>query len=311
MNIEFYNKVIDLIPSSDLRQYIKEHDFIFGDKELLKIILDESPLFETKIQLFKEAANVLSDKEMRELAERRLKLEIDQFNSFMDDNNDTVYEIKIKLKNEVAEETFITKTFNDAIELIKKFIKCFHYTAKDRVDARYIIEKKATFVPATPDDIFNVGTVGSCVLDSKYRIITLDMYNAGSENVCEKGAFCYNCQRCINVTSIHFPHFLNKYDLIAYYDDIVYDPKHLTYGILYTDMEECDYDSYVISIVDNDSIKNKTAENPDNNGFYHVFDAHHHPSFCTIIKPELKTVPKDIYHDYIYAVKNLKRIDNE
>lgn len=313
MNKAFYKKIINLIPSADMKNYVFANGFQFREKDLLKIILNYAPTFDIKLKLFEEASRLLDDKSMRVLAKKRIAFENRQYNAFMQLNLHTVYQIEIKTDpNAIEEETYLTKTFDEAVILIRDYIKCYDIKAKERIYARYTIKKKTTNLPNKPSDIYNdkVGTLGQCVLDSRFRIIDLYMYNFGIEVTCKKSVDCEECDRCINdhMFSIHFPHFLKEFDLVAYYDDLMYNPKHLTYGIFDLDMEECDCDSHVIALEDNPYIINRNGDFQDENGYYRIYDAHDHPSYFEIIKPDLNDVPQGIIDGYNYAVSILKKI---
>ncbi len=317
MNKAFYKKIINLIPSEDMKSYIKQNDFEFNEKDLLKIILDYSPTFDDKLRLFEEASTILYDKKLRTLAKKRLDFEKKQYNAFIQTDPNVVFQIIIKIKTDYAigdEDSYITKSFDDAIILIKKYLKYYEIKPKELADARFIITKKTTNAPDKPSDFFykynKVGDLGKCVLDNKLRIIYLDMYNFGIEVKCKSDIDCDECNRCIRGGfTTHFPHFLQKFDLIAYYDDLLYNPKHLIYGVFTLDMEDCDYDSYVIDFEESPYIKNRNGYFKDENGYYSIYDSHDHPSCFEIIKPDIKNVSNEILEDYNYTVSVLKKIE--
>lgn len=311
MNKAFYKKIINLIPSADMKNYVITNGFQFREKDLLKIILEYAPTFDKKLELFEEASRMLNDKKMRLLAKKRIAFEKRQYDAFMQSDDNIVYEIQIKTDPYAAdEETYLTKTFSEAVSLIKSFIKCYSIKASELVDARYTILKKTTTLPKKPNDIYKdkVGTLGKCILNSKFRIIYLDVYHFGLEVTC-KNVDCDECDRCIcHWFTTHYPHFLKKYDLVAFYDDLLYNPKHLMYAICDMNMEECDVDSLVIYIKENPYIQNRNGDSKDEEGYYRIYDAHDHPSCFEIIKPNLQDVPQEIIDGYNYALPILKKI---
>ncbi len=46
-------------------------------------------------------------------------------------------------------------------------------------------------------------------------------------------------------------------------------------------------------------------------GYYMIYDAHNHPDYYKIIKPNLQDVPQKILDDYNYALPILKKIEEE
>ncbi len=327
MNKAFYRKIVNLIPSADMKNYVISNGFQFREKDLLKIILEYAPTFDKRLELFEEASRLLSDKKMRLLAKKRIAFENRQYNAFMQSGPDFVYQIEIKshrnleIKSYIntidTEDEYIVKTFDDAIILIKKYLIYYEVKGAERISTRFTITKFSTKTPDKPSDFsyekLKVGDIGKCVLDDKLRIISLDMYYFEKEVTCKIGDVdCDECERCIqDGFTTHFPHFLNKYDLVAYYIDLINTPKRLTYGIFCLDMEECDYDSLVVTIEDNPYIQNRNGDFKDEDGYYRIHDAHDHPSCFKIIKPDLKNVPQEIIDGYNYAVPILKRIAEE
>lgn len=315
MDNAFYNKIINLIPSADLKNAVFKSGFRFTDKDLLKIILNYAPTFDKKLELFETAAQKIDDKKMRTLAKKRIAFEKKQYDAFMQSDENIVYAIKIKTE-EYCEDFFITKTFADAVALIKKYIKYYEVKGEERFYARFTLTKMTTNVPEKPRDFYyqycKVGNLGECVLDGKFNIIYLDMSNFGVEVTCKNDVDCGDCNRCINTMfDTHFPHFLKPYDLVAYYADHLCEPKKITYAIFDSDMEECDFDSHVIDIEENPYIQNRNADFRDENGYYRVYDAHEHPSYFKIFKPNLADVPQKISDSYNYAVPILKSIEKK
>ena len=72
-------------------------------------------------------------------------------------------------------------------------------------------------------------------------------------------------------------------------------------------MEKCDNDSYVINL-DNEYIKNRKVDYLDENGCYMVYVEYSHPSYADIFKPNL--AGGELYDDYLYAVEELKKIED-
>ncbi len=313
MDRKFHNKIISLLPSKDLINCIKTEKFIFGEEELLQFINDYAPDFNQKLELLKEAAIVFCNKEARVHAKKLIAYHENAYAKFMRADENCVYEIKIKcLPDDADEETLLIKTFQDAIEMIKSWLKCYKDVgARDNKLSRYTIVKKTITMPRYPRDIYRgkVGELGECVLGYRFRILNLSMYMQGNEMHC-KGGDCDDCKRpCIDHFMPRFPHFLKKYDLVAYYSDKLNHPNKIIYGIFVLDMEECDNDTYFLHL-ETEYIKKRKIDFRDEDGFYRVFDAHSHPSYAELFKPDITNVPKEIYEDYLYAVEELKKIDD-
>lgn len=314
MDKKFHKKVISLLPSKDLIKCVNEQRFIFGEEELLKFINDYAHSFDEKLALFEEAATVFTDKQAVRHAKKLIDFNRKNFDGFMREDADCVYEITIKCQPDDADEdTLITKSFPDTVEMIKSWLKCYYDVgAKDNKFARYTVVKKTTTLPKRPSDIYNnkVGTLGKCVLGHRFKILDLDLYKPGNEINCKANADCDECKTpCVGFTSPHFPHFLKKYDLVAFQSNRLLNPREISYGILGSDMDEYDDNSYVIDI-DNEYIKDRNIDYKNKDGWYYVYVAHCHPSYAKLFKPDPDSVPKQIYDDYVYAVEGLKRLDD-
>lgn len=314
MDRKFHDKIISLFSSKDLINCIKTEKFVFGEEELLKFINDYAPDFNKKLELFKEATTVFRNKKAIAHAKKLIVYNENAYAEFMRTDENCVYEIKIKCLPDAADEdTLLTKTFEGAVKMIKSWLKCYRDVGEiDNKLSRYTIIKKTITLPRYPHDIFNgkVGALGECVLGYRFHILDLSMFRQNNEMQCKANAVCDDCkQPCIANITPSFPHFLKKYDLVAYYDDKLNNPNKIIYGIFGLDMEKCDKDSYFI-FLDNEYIKLRKIDFTDENGFYRVFDAHSHPSYAELFKPDISDVPKEVYDDYLYAVEGLKRIDD-
>ena len=316
MNSEFHDKVVGLIPSRSLKEHIARHGHTFGEKDLLKIILDHAGTFDARIAMFDEAARVLSDAELRRLAKKRRDVEANKHRTFMQPSPDEIYYIELKFpprlgRDCMPDDTLAARTFDDAVEIVKRYVKYYECSAAERRGARYTLRKMTVALSKKPSDFYKskTGEIGRCVLDGKYEILDLDMYAAKREVPCAKDKLCDECNRCIEVTAPRFPHFLQPYDLIGYYDDIVNNPTHMTYGIFDCDMEKCDDDTHVALLETNKYIVERNIDYRDENGYYRVYDAHTHPSYCEIEKLDPADVPPKIAELYRYAADGLRKIE--
>lgn len=310
---KLYNDIIKTIPSPDLREYLKRHDFRFTESELIKIIYSCSREYDETISLLRRAETEFNGKRERAHAKKLADNLKRKFDAFMLADSDHVYETEIKCNPDDIEDTYINKTFDDAVQTLKMFIKCYSDVGlKDGENSRYTITKKTTTRAMRPSDIYRerVGAVGQCILGRRFKILYVDMYAYGNEKPCRHGTWC--CDECKDPCAHGifpaYPHFLEKYDLVGYHMSADPRPCSASYGILANDMTERNYDSYVIDL-DNKYIKERNAAYRDENRYYRVFDAHEHPDYCYIFKPDPATLPDGVYDDYIYAREEIKKID--
>lgn len=308
MDKKFYNKIIKLIPSNTLKDFLKGSKFEFKEKDLLAIIDDYSRNYEEKLALLREAANCIEDKAVALHAKKLIELHTKHYDDFMQPNDDCAYEIVI-IDNDFSHQgRFITKTFEDAITLIKNYKKYYgdDYVTKEKtytaIDGYYKIFKCTTIAPKKPSDFSNkVGQIGVCLLAKNLQILDVDMYNYGVEDAYRCKRNCDDCKnKCIMLHCPKFPAFLEQYQLVAFkWDKIIY-------GIMPFEMEDGDNDTYIIDLEDNDFIVNR--EKLKGLDDYRIFDAHMHPSFFELYIPNRQDVLDKIYENYLYAVKVLKEL---
>ncbi|MDE6661105.1 MAG: hypothetical protein K2J93_04735 [Anaeroplasmataceae bacterium] len=320
-------KIIELLPSETLKDYLKTNDFHFQERDLLKFIVDYSRTFSQKIKLLEEASIALQDKENQNHAKKLVKFHQKKYDDFMRPSDDTVYEILIKCHpDDAPEENYIVKTFDDALALIRNYWKYYaEYDATDNELSEYIINKKTCFPPKKPSDLnHKVGELGYCELGYKLVIKDVDMYARDTEfGKCSM--ICYeNCKtHCLFNHDVEYPPFLKKYELVAFQADwaqslILYKDqrisfdnmdKHIRYGILVSDLNQHSIDSEVV-FLDNPYIKNRDAFSKHEDGYYNIYTYHDHPAYATLYRPNIDMVDKNIIEDYYYAAEALKEIDN-
>ena len=320
------NKIVKLLPSQTLKNYIAANGFHFQEKDLLKFVENYSLTYLSQMQLLNEITQVFCDRQVVAQARKLLRLHEKQYAEFMRAGDDVVYEIDIKCYPYDRDPTYIVKEFDDVFPLIRNYLKYYKDVgAKDNNLSQYIITKKTNFPPTKPSDIGRrVGRLGECVLGKGLSIKSVSMYNSDNEFGKCHNKNCEDCDnQCVDVYQPHFPHFLKKYDLVSYRADLGYLPDStcdiyrlfsengfVSYGILTIDMNEYDDDTHVV-LLDNRYIKERNAYYQDEDGFYRIYDDHDHPSYAVLDKVDLSTVSEKIRDDYMYAVEALKKINNE
>lgn len=315
-------KVVNLLPSYTLRQYVKNNKFHFTQKDILKFIEDYAPTYDAKLALLSEAAAVCSDKRVTEHAKKLIKYHQRTFNEFMTPSDDCVYEA-VFYCNPEDNETYVVKTFDDALVLIDNYLKYYRdIEVTDSKLSEYRILKKTVTAPRKPSDLSRkVGEIGRCVLGYKRVIKSVEMhYNGYYLSKCN--GCCVLCKNeCIDHHQPRFPVFLQQYDLVAYktnwsYNAIDYKGKtyyreikgeHVVYGILTTDMNKCDDSAHVV-LLENKYIRNRDAFYQDHDGHYLIYNEHDHPSYAVLFKPDLSEIDGSILDDYEYGVKALKEM---
>ncbi|MDE6294234.1 MAG: ASCH domain-containing protein [Clostridiales bacterium] len=319
----FYNKIIALLPSADLRAAVKSGSHVFSEIDLLKFIEGYAPSFDKKVELFDLAAEVFTDKETKyhakKLAEHCRKV----YDYFATPSDAAVYVIEMRGSCDGGHcvETLVNKTLDDAIATLET---CARRDKRDMSDGEYYkyeIKKHSTTCAHKYKDLDNVGEICSCKWDPKLGII--DIYAWRAKN--EFGVDCNTCKRkhvCLDSHEVEYPPFLRPFDLVAYKTDnftpIEYNEydtptkyTDIAYGVLLCDMTLDDNNSlsYIICL-DSKRIKERRADEKSEDGqYYMIYCDHEHPSYAELYKPEISELPQGVYDDYLYAVEELKKIE--
>ncbi len=317
----FYNKIIALLPSADLRAAVKNGNHVFSETDLLKFIDDYAPSFNKKIELFDLAAEVFSDKETKYHAKKLAEHCRKTYDYFATPSDDAVYVIQSRSSFDGGRcvETLVNKTLDDALVTLQT---CARRDKRDMSEGefyKYEIKKHSTVCVRKYNDSY-VAELCSCKWDPKLGIVSID--NWGMKN--EFGVDCNTCKRkhvCLQSHEVKYPAFLQPYDLVAYKTDgftpIEYNKygtaiRHtdIAYGVLCCDMTRDDNNisSYVVCL-DSKCVKERRADEKTEDGYHMIYFDHDHPQYAELYKPNRDEVPNSIYADYLYAVDELKKID--
>lgn len=321
----FYNKIISLLPSADLRAAVKNGTHVFSETDLLKFIEGYAPSFDKKIELFDLAAEVFSDKETKyhakKLAEHRRKA----YDYFATPSDDSVYVIHSRCSCDGGNcpEIFVNKTLDDALATLKVWSRGNRRVVDDEYNEyyKYEIRKHSTTRTRKYKELYDtVGERCRCKWDPKLGIVDIDAWRIKNEF----GVDCNTCKRkhvCLDSHEVKYPPFLQPYDLVAYKTDgftpIEYNKygmaiRHtdVAYGVLCCDMTRDDNNisSYVICL-DSKYVKERRADEKTEDGDYMIYFDHDHPQYAELFKPNRSDVPDSIYADYLYAVDELKKIN--
>lgn len=318
MDKRFYNKIVKLIPSDTLKEFLKGSKFRFQEKDLLAIINEYSKDYNEKISLLQEVIDCIEDKSVVFHAKKLIELHSQYHDEFIRAADCFAYDITIiEDDNFLEERHFVTKTFEDALTLIKCYnrhysdLLCMNVKQGTLIDGKYVyykILKCTTVAPKKPSDIHKwVGNIGECLLGKKLEILDVRTYTLSITDIykCKNKDCDEDCKsQCINMYQhyIKFPSFLEQYQLVAYDE---WDKTK--YGILPYVMREGEDDSYVIDLEDNDFITNREVLTSLDD--FRIFDAHWHPSFFDIYLPSREDIPDYIYENYLYALEILKKLD--
>lgn len=242
------------------------------------------------------------------------------YEKFMTPSAYEVYEVDIKCDPLDNEETYIVRTFEDALATVRAFLKYYKSVgARDRAWSRHTVTKKTVGAPRRPRDLYDkLGITGECTLGKGLKIKDIYARGMNAEFRCKRD--CDECgNKCIACHDVAYPVFLDKYELVGFHSgryvrtgrDLKAGYSDIEYGVNITDMREFNAGSPCVVALDNEYIKERKADTKDENGYYPVYDSHDHPDYAELFKPDVDSLPRGVYDDYLYAAKVLKKLDEE
>ena len=289
------DKIIELLPSKDLKKKIKQTNHQFKENELLQIIYNYAPDFNTRIELMKEFSGIASS-DISTLAKLYIEYERDIFNQFIEPNEGFVYELSIKETPDSYEEKYLCSSYEAALECIDKFYEEYaDVDAKERNETKYEIVKRKVF---SIKDSFEEDAYWSCELGTNKTV--LKIYDCKSSSDCDFDNLCSDCnQVCIHrCDDVLFPCFAYNYAIIKYSD---HKGKEC-FGVNIC-LHECDGFASELYIIPLNSSVIKEHRFEDS------FNVHQHielPLANLVMPDELEETMRNNYFDFVEYLRTHK-----
>ena len=282
------DKIIELLPSKDLKAKIKQTNHQFKENELLQIIYNYAPDFYTRIELLEQFAEIASS-DVSALAKAYIEYEQDTFKHFRELSEGFIYELCVKETPGSYEEKYLCASYESALVCIDRYYEEYaDVDAKETNETRYEIVKRKVFAE---NDSFEEDAYWSCELGPSKKILKIYDYKSSSD--CDLDNVCSECnQVCIHrCDDVLFPCFVCNYAIIKYYD---HKGKEC-FGVNIC-LHECDGFASVFYVIPLDSSEIKEHRFEDN------FYAHKHIELplATLVTPdELEETMRSNYFDFI------------
>lgn len=305
-NTKLKRKIINLIPSETITEYVNKNRYSFSDLDMVLIVRNYANTWQEMMNLYDELKNNIEDVTIKKYLLRLIKMEKKQYDLFMKIDNDFVYEAC--LDYESMFNRYLTSNFEEATVTMKTWLRQNHV---EQSSDEYLIMKRKICARRKNNDLFIDDSSPRAYLNSKLEIIRF------SSNVEEPK---YDDLE-INIDAIKYPDIFKKGDLVRfakikgtyYISDGVcnqkisqLDDKHY-YGINSFDSnssgEAC------VLLLDSEYVHNRSIEEKDENGYYPYLMCHDHIDFgcLELVKPN--EAPLDIKNDYYYAKDALEIIN--
>ncbi len=207
------DKIIELLPSADLKAKIKATNHQFKENELLQIIYRYAPNFDARLKLLEEFAEIAST-DVPALAKVYIKYQQDNYNRFIEASEGFVYELCIKENPDSYEEKYLCSSLNGALVCIERFYE--EYASVNAIETdktRYKILKRKVF---SENDRFEEDTYAEMTLGEHKTILEVSDYRNPAD--CDLNTMCSECKEFCprRIDDVAYPCFACNYAIIKY-----------------------------------------------------------------------------------------------
>lgn len=210
------NEIIELLPSIELKNKIKETNYKFSEDNLLQIIYTYAKSFDDRISLL-ERFSKIANEETSKLAKMYIDFELQNLRNFTAPSDGFVYELLIKDKPDAYEERYLCSSYNAALNYIDRFYEQYaSINAKETEESRYRIIKRKVF---SENDSFEEDEYFECELGpNKTLLKVIDSHF--SPHCPEDIESCSDCKAlCHNRgDQIKYPNFIPNKSILKYRD---------------------------------------------------------------------------------------------
>lgn len=294
------NKIIELLPSNDLKAEIRRTDYKFSDGQLLQIIYKYAPTFDERISLMERFAEQ-AEPNIAQLARFFIADQKELLKQFQENDGSFIYELNIKKNPDSYCEKYICASFEAALRCIDGYYEHYSPYVKETEQTIYRVVKRKIF------DInieFDEDYYAECNLRAGKVIVSVrDNKRYGD---CGFDNSCTDCdQICVwRQDQLTFPCFVKHLDIVRYKSTYTMDGfglKDYFAVCLFPEnycVDECDLygiklDSYAIT----------------QRKFDEIHNCHCHPELprSEVVSPE--SLDKEMRENYFAFVEYAKTHD--
>jgi len=293
------DKIIELLPSNDLKAEIHRTDYKFTDGQLLQIIYKYAPTFDERIGLMEDFAKQ-AEPDIAELAALFVADQKELLRKFKENDGSFVYELNIKDTPDSYCERYICASFEAALKCIDGYYE--HYSFAQETDQTIcrVVKRKIFGVNSEFDD----DNYAQCNLRAKKVIVSVrDNKRYGD---CNLDKTCDACdQICIyRQDALTFPCFIKHLDIVRYqttYSNDGFGLKDCFAACLFP--ETCCFDDCDLYAIKLDSYAITQHK------FDEIHNCHSHPELpvCDVVSPE--SLDEETRENYFAFVEYSKTHD--
>lgn len=309
---ELAARIAALLPSRTLREEIARREWKFTEEELLLITMQFCPLFSRRKKLLGQIVRE-ADGKTAKWANACLAWEERKMEEFSSPGENEVYLLRISERGIPVKEEYVFKDFRS----IPAFVRAYAGAGADVFEAE--AEKVRFGERIDPKQLGPF--LGICDLDKRGRVAFV------REDGCEwgrceefEGAICSECKAppagyaSSRDTSIRFPEFLQRYDIVKIRDFYTGEPA---YGFIPYPIEDFAGEGYVICL--GNGAERYAYGLPPEGGRHRkwfsndleqvLFDSHEHIPFPLLEKIGREKLPARFRRAYDKITADLRRLE--
>lgn len=210
MSDSLHNRIVNLIPSEDLRNLIKSTEYQLTDIALLATVYHCAPDFASRIEHLQMLESTFTG-ELKAYAARIIETQNQMMDMFLRSETGVAFELHIKETPDAYDATYLCGSFDAAMKMIPLFYR--EYGSSENTLSRYRIVKRRIF-SAKEGEVFSEDHLGEAVLLPGGIIQSVEMNGFCAEN-CD--GLCVDCERyCVHRQDVLYPGFTNHADAVKY-----------------------------------------------------------------------------------------------
>lgn len=290
MSDSLQDRVVNLIPSRDLRKAIVDNNFVLTDLTLLSTVYHCAPDYASRIHHLKMLEAAFSG-EIQAYTSRIIATQQQMLNAFVKEEPGVAFELHIKDTPDSYDETYLCSSFDAAFKLIPLFHQ--HYDCSENTSSRYRIVKRRVF-SGNDGDPFSEDYLGKMRLLPGGIVESVDMTGYCAED-CD--GLCFDCNHyCVLSGEILYPCFTAHADAVKYRDY----GGFTRYGVVLQWETAPSGECYIIPL---------NCEQIRYHDFQNAHYAHQHipAPFVEVISPD--TLPQEMQENYLAFAAYLKEND--
>ena len=288
-------KIVNLIPSKALKSEMAKRQTVLKDRDLIALIYQHAPTIKESFELLQRLKPfVKSDKDVK-LIENITKLRNTQIKRFTSLTKNCVYQVEI-VCNSGSKDTFFNKRFDTIIDNLRYWLQFYSDVMDGDGIRNIVVTKKHVFDYMDDKSLEKANQWEYCHLTPEFEIskISVGKYS--------------KLEDMLDGYRIHWPAFINKYDLVSYvYDGVKY------YGIVTVDMKSVSFkeDIAVYELDQPIATYHRFFDETTlykNDVCYDFFNKHEHIKLTDPEKENIESVPAQIQSNYLYIKECLTKI---